>query len=330
MSSPGIRLASPDDAQAISQVVLRCLHEVNIRDYGPVLVAEQAKSWTREGVLTRLRERVMFVAVAVDQVLGTAGFDGKQARSVFVSPDWHRKGVGSALLNMVEAVATETGLPELSALSSITAQGFYTRLGYQPVRDVFDGDERTILMHKPLTLSQLAAPPTSGKLAVYAMCSVAFSGKSTAARQVGAALGASLVSLDDINRERGLHGGEGIADTRWEETSFVAMARLRAYLQQGKTAVVDDTFSHRFLRDRCRRVAEECGADFSILFLDTPLSVIQSRRRRNALERMRDPILDDVFEHHLGRFQYPDKDEPTVRISCDQDLNSWIAQARKR
>jgi GNAT superfamily N-acetyltransferase len=129
MSSATIRLASPHDAQAISDIVLRCLHEVNINDYGPPLVAELAKSWTLEGVLTRLRERITFIAVNGDEVLGIAGFDGKQARTVFVRPDWHGKGVGSSLMRTVEAVARETDLIELSLPSSITAQGFYRRLG---------------------------------------------------------------------------------------------------------------------------------------------------------------------------------------------------------
>jgi predicted kinase len=40
-----------------------------------------------------------------------------------------------------------------------------------------------------------------------------------------------------------------------EETSAIAMDRLRQYLGEGKSAVVDDTFSRRFLRDRCKAVA---------------------------------------------------------------------------
>jgi predicted kinase/GNAT superfamily N-acetyltransferase len=326
MNTTALRLASPDDAPAISGLVLRCLNEVNIKDYGPALVAEQAKGWTQEGVLLRIRERVMFVAVDGDKILGVAGFDGKQARTVFVSPDWHTKGVGKLLMRAVEDLAVEAGRSELSVLSSITAQSFYMRLGYQPVQDVFHGEERTILMRKALTV----ADPCKGKcgdLAVYAMCGIAFSGKSTVAHRVAAALQLTRISLDDINQERGLHGGEGIPDARWEEASFIAMARLRKCLQQGRSAVVDDTFSHRFLRDRCKRVAEACGASFTILFIDTPLSEIQARRRSNDLVQKRDTIQGQVFEHHVGRFEFPADDERVVRLSCDQDLERWITAA---
>jgi histone acetyltransferase (RNA polymerase elongator complex component) len=51
-------------------------------------------------------------------------------------------------MQTVEALAIEGGLHQLSLLSSITAQGFYQRLGYSSVRDVYHGAERTILMQK--------------------------------------------------------------------------------------------------------------------------------------------------------------------------------------
>ena len=328
MSLPTIRLASFGDAQAISAVVLRCLHEVNIKDYGSILTAQQAETWTIDGVLGRLREYIMFAAVRGGEVVGVAGFDGRQARTVFVRPDWHGKGIGSLLMRAIEDLAAEMGCRELSLHSSIAAQGFYARLGYEPVQDVLHGEERTILMRKSLVLSGAISPPMRDDLAVFAMCGIAFAGKSTVARRVADALELTLISLDAINVERGLHGSEGIPDARWEETSFIAMTRLRKCLEQGTGAVIDDTFSHRFLRDRCQRVAKSCGAKFTILVVDTPMSVIQSRRQINAVVRAREPIRDDVFEHHRARFEYPAQDEPTIRISREQDVNDLIAQAR--
>ena len=87
---------------------------------------------------------------------------------------------------------------------------------------LLQGEERTILMRKPLVLTGAISPPTRDDLAVFAMCGIAFAGKSTAARRVASALELNLISLDAINAERGLSGGEGIPDARWEETSFVA------------------------------------------------------------------------------------------------------------
>jgi hypothetical protein len=71
MSLPTIRLACFGDAQAISAIVLRCLHEVNVKDYGSTLTAQQAQTWTMDGVLGRLRERIMFAAVSGEEVVAS-------------------------------------------------------------------------------------------------------------------------------------------------------------------------------------------------------------------------------------------------------------------
>ena len=54
-------------------------------------------------------------------------------------------------MRTVEALAFERGMDRLSLLSSLTAQGFYQRLGYNPVRDLFHGAERTILVETQLS-----------------------------------------------------------------------------------------------------------------------------------------------------------------------------------
>jgi hypothetical protein len=38
----------------------------------------------------------------------------------------------------------------LTVPSSVTAEAFYARLGFKAVRDSYHGDERTIIMERPL------------------------------------------------------------------------------------------------------------------------------------------------------------------------------------
>ena len=161
-------------------------------------------------------------------------------------------------------------------------------------------------------------------LKVFAMCGIAFSGKSTLARQIADTLSLPLISLDDINHERGLHGGEGMIVAQWEETSSIAMVRLRQLLNAGRSAVVDDTFSQRFLRDRCKFVADEFGARFAIVFVDTPISEIRRRRMRNDESPTRHAIRDSVFEAHVAGFQFPTDDEPMVHVVPDFDIGAWL------
>ena len=79
------------------------------------------------------------------------------------------------------------------------------------------------------------------------MCGLSFSGKSTLARGLAEELGAHLVSLDAINHERGLRGGEGIPLDEWATSNGIAHERAGVLLAAGGDVVVDDTGSPRFI-----------------------------------------------------------------------------------
>ena len=158
-----------------------------------------------------------------------------------------------------------------------------------------------------------------------ALCGLAFSGKSTIARQVVAVTGAGLISYDAINAARGFDGGTEMDDSEWEKTSLMAAAQARAMLLAGRGVVIDDTFSHRFLRDRFRQVAAAAAVPFVLLFVDTPLAIIEARIADNARTGARGPIAPDVFAHHRGRFQFPGDDESPVRLAGADDLDRWLA-----
>jgi putative acetyltransferase len=61
------------------------------------------------------------------------------------------KGIGARLVAHLEAHARETGVVELLLSSSITARGFYERLGYRLIRFDEREDGSTFLMSKMLT-----------------------------------------------------------------------------------------------------------------------------------------------------------------------------------
>ncbi|MGJ3262115.1 MAG: AAA family ATPase [Salinarimonas sp.] len=162
----------------------------------------------------------------------------------------------------------------------------------------------------------------------YAMCGLAFSGKSTIARTIARALALPLVSLDAINDERGFDGGNVVDDSEWERTSHIAMERLAGHLAAGRSAIVDDTFAFRYLRERCAEVAARHGAGYRILLVETPLAEIQARRRANDVTRERLALSDAVFDDHVARFQPPEPDEPVVRLAAPADVARFLAQAR--
>lgn len=161
-----------------------------------------------------------------------------------------------------------------------------------------------------------------------ALCGLAFSGKSTIARRIAAELDAELISYDAINAARGFDGGTVMDDSEWEKTGLMAASTAHALLASGRSVVVDDTFSHRFLRDRFAAVARVSEASFVLLFVDTPLAVIEARIAENARTGARPHIAPDVFAHHRERFQFPRDDERPVRLGSAAALDLWLAGRR--
>jgi len=54
-------------------------------------------------------------------------------------------------MSRIEKAALERSIEALLVPSSITAESFYTRLGYRVLREQLHGEERTLIMTKPLS-----------------------------------------------------------------------------------------------------------------------------------------------------------------------------------
>ena len=122
--------------------------------------------------------------------------------------------------------------------------------------------------------SHAAAPRHSTVMAIplFLLCGPAFSGKSTLAAHLSRRWGFRVVSLDEINARRGLHGGRGIPDGEWARTAAEARDEVRALLgHPAARVVVDDTFCFRFLREDFVRLAQEAGRECVLLVIATPV-----------------------------------------------------------
>ncbi len=148
-----IRIATRDDATAISKVIVNALRQSNAHDYSPEIIAQVERSFAPQAILDLLIQRQIFVATVRDQVIATASLDRDVVRSVFVDPPHQGTGIGRQLMTMLLAVAVSNGIARLRVPSSITAEDFYASLGFTKVRDEFHGAERTIIMERMLELA---------------------------------------------------------------------------------------------------------------------------------------------------------------------------------
>lgn len=145
-----IRIASPCDAEAISSLIIRALRESNAKDYPPSVIARVQQGFDPEAILLMLVKRRVLVAENRQTVLGTGSLDGDMIRSVYVDPAHQGQGIGRLLMAELERAAIAAGVERLKVPSSLTAEGFYTRLGFRAIREITEGEERTIVMERGL------------------------------------------------------------------------------------------------------------------------------------------------------------------------------------
>ncbi|GAA1846501.1 AAA family ATPase [Agromyces salentinus] len=144
------------------------------------------------------------------------------------------------------------------------------------------------------------------------MCGLSFAGKSTLASALARELDAELISLDLINAERGLHGGQGIPLEEWATTNRLAHERARNRLGEGRYVVVDDTGSPRFIRDGWREVADAGDASFVIVWVRIDAALQRERVLANRAQQERPDVIDAILTGHAGSFESPVDEEPIV------------------
>jgi len=128
-----IRAANSKDLDSILAVQARALRVLSVRDYSQKqiesLVTGQAKT-------RNLKDEIIFVAEHENQIVGFSCLlnAGSLISGIFVCPDFARQGVGTKLLEAIEAQAIEQNCKVLSVMSSLSGFDFYRANGYQVVQ----------------------------------------------------------------------------------------------------------------------------------------------------------------------------------------------------
>lgn len=145
-----IRDAGPDDATAISALVQRTVRISNGRDYPAQAIDQIVANFAADKVGRRMAERDAFVCQMGDRIVGTIALAGDRLRTLFVEPELQQAGIGARLVAHLEAHALKVGVSELKLSSSLTARGFYERLGYRIIQQEEHDGVSTFLMAKVL------------------------------------------------------------------------------------------------------------------------------------------------------------------------------------
>ena len=151
-----VRPFVPGDVGALAMLFHRSVREAGLRHYS----AEQVQAWSPappapESYLRRARERAVLVAVnGNDQPIGYGEFtpDG-YVDHLYCHPDHVGHGVGSALLDNIDAAAIAAGIRELRVDAS---EGLRRLLGHRGFR--LDARREFILHGVPIHNYQMSKP----------------------------------------------------------------------------------------------------------------------------------------------------------------------------
>lgn len=131
-AAPVIRRATLDDRQAIFEIQRAAVLETCRRSYPE----EDVTVWA--GLLSpdsyhAIQDRYFVVAERDGRIEGFGQLDEKEGEieAIYVSPSVSGNGTGSAILEHLEQRARQCGLAELKVRSTLNAESFYARHGYQ-------------------------------------------------------------------------------------------------------------------------------------------------------------------------------------------------------
>lgn len=165
-----------------------------------------------------------------------------------------------------------------------------------------------------------------------AMCGLPFSGKSVLAGALSRELRIRLLSYDaEIHpaHSRAAPAGASLA----AGSAFVqgiARREIAAILAAGESLIYDDLLLERDDRRKLAAVAEAHWAGFVLVYLDTPLPVIDERRAANSRTRARASVPDGKIRTDASLLEPPEEAERAIYVSPGYVLSEVLAQVSAR
>ncbi|REC95568.1 GNAT family N-acetyltransferase [Kushneria indalinina] len=130
----GIRDYRADDADITLALFQRAVREVAARDYTPAQLEAWAGGIDRTLWAITLARQSTWLAMIDDTPAGFASLtDRGHLDMLFVSPDYQRRGVASALLSVVEQAAQRRGITRVTTEASLAGRPFFEARGFNVV-----------------------------------------------------------------------------------------------------------------------------------------------------------------------------------------------------
>lgn len=145
-----IRPFKTTDADELCKMILETLYKTNSKDYSKEILDKRAVKYTPAALTEKAKTRYILVAEERGRIVGSAQLDNEEIKMMFVLPEMQGRGVGKSLVEKIEEYAKGKGLKKIVGNSSLTAVGFYEKLGFVVGPEVEEDGIRGYIIEKRL------------------------------------------------------------------------------------------------------------------------------------------------------------------------------------
>ena len=140
--------------------LIKLCKETIVEVYGQILPWEKLEPWVEGDMVeeeVNKQWQNMIVAEKAGGVVGVTARSDDKIDLLWVHPAYHRRGIGSALLDIVETEIKKSGC-ELATLECFSdndrAMGFYLAKGWKPLREEMDEEAGALKVVMTRTLTK--------------------------------------------------------------------------------------------------------------------------------------------------------------------------------
>ena len=141
-----------EDAEEVSALIVHTLRTVNIRDYSGEYIEDLVRRMQPDDIRQRAAWTHLYVARDGERIVGCGAvgpwWDSEEESglfTVFVLPECQGRGIGRAILGTLEKDGFFLRAKRVEVPASITAEGFYRKLGYVPKPGAEGPDEEGLI-----------------------------------------------------------------------------------------------------------------------------------------------------------------------------------------